>query len=228
MAISQPTASDQLSSPDHSLSHRVFANDSAAPVQSIVVNSYGNSIYSPVVYDDLRVPVTSTKAGVSKDPGFTVYKKDTGGTSQGVFIYWFDASAEEELYFTVQFPHTWDGGDITPHVHWIPKTTADPNTETVEWGLEYTWADIDTVFGVTSLVYAKSVTGLVADTHYMTSFSAITPSASQDGISSMMICRVFRNATDGTDDTYDDDAGLLEIDFHYGKDTLGSRTVLIK
>jgi hypothetical protein len=42
MAIQQPTSTDLLSSPDHSLSHRVFANDNAAPVQSIVADSNGN------------------------------------------------------------------------------------------------------------------------------------------------------------------------------------------
>jgi hypothetical protein len=42
MAIAQPIASDKLSSPDHSLSHRVFANDTAAPVQSVTVASTGN------------------------------------------------------------------------------------------------------------------------------------------------------------------------------------------
>jgi len=41
MSISQPITSDKLNSPDHSLSHRVFANDTAAPVKSIVVDSNG-------------------------------------------------------------------------------------------------------------------------------------------------------------------------------------------
>lgn len=41
MAIQQPTSSSPLDSPDHSLSHRVFANDDAAPVQSVVVDSAG-------------------------------------------------------------------------------------------------------------------------------------------------------------------------------------------
>jgi hypothetical protein len=41
MAISQPTAENPLNSPDHSLSHRVFANDSSAPVKSVVVDADG-------------------------------------------------------------------------------------------------------------------------------------------------------------------------------------------
>lgn len=42
MAIQQPQSIDYLNSPDHALSHRVFANDGSAPAQSIVVNSSGN------------------------------------------------------------------------------------------------------------------------------------------------------------------------------------------
>jgi len=41
MAIQQPLSTDPLSAPDHALSHRVFANDSAAPNESIVVDSTG-------------------------------------------------------------------------------------------------------------------------------------------------------------------------------------------
>ena len=43
MAIQQPLGTDNLNSPDHSLSHRVFANDDAATVQSVVVDS-GNNV----------------------------------------------------------------------------------------------------------------------------------------------------------------------------------------
>jgi len=42
MAIQLPQSTDKLSSPSHSLSHRVFANDNAAPEQSVVVDALGN------------------------------------------------------------------------------------------------------------------------------------------------------------------------------------------
>ena len=42
MTIQQPLSTDPLNSPDHALSHRIFANDSAAPVESVVVDSNGN------------------------------------------------------------------------------------------------------------------------------------------------------------------------------------------
>lgn len=42
MAISQPAADDKLNSPSHSLSHRVFANDSASSVKAVVVDASNN------------------------------------------------------------------------------------------------------------------------------------------------------------------------------------------
>jgi len=41
MAISQPTATDPLSSPDHSALHRIIASDVSAPVESITVDASG-------------------------------------------------------------------------------------------------------------------------------------------------------------------------------------------
>lgn len=48
MTIQQPVGTDKLSTPDHSLSHRVFANDDASPVQSVVVDSSGNVTISKI------------------------------------------------------------------------------------------------------------------------------------------------------------------------------------
>jgi hypothetical protein len=43
----------------------------------------------------------------------------------------------------------------------------------------------------------------------------------------MLVCRLFRDATNAGDD-YNDDAGALEFDFHYKANTLGSRTISSK
>ena len=42
MAIQQPVATDKQNSPSHSLSHRVFANDNAADVKTIVASTGGH------------------------------------------------------------------------------------------------------------------------------------------------------------------------------------------
>lgn len=50
------------------------------------------------VWDDLRIPISATKLGGSKDPTFSQVLNDGAG-SQGVFAYVFSASQEKELYF---------------------------------------------------------------------------------------------------------------------------------
>jgi hypothetical protein len=182
------------------------------------------------LWDDIRVPVTSTKLGGSKDPDFTLFKKNEANDSQGVFLYWFDASSEQELYFSLQLPHGWDNTtNLSPHVHWTPSATADGNpvAQKVKWGLEYTWADIGDVFGFTQIITGHTPTpndaNVVAGKHYLTEFPEITPPSSDLGVSSMLLCRIFRDATDATYDTYESDAGLLEIDFHYQFSQNGSR-----
>lgn len=185
---------------------------------------------SDIRYEDLRVPVTSTRLGGSKDPDFAVAFKTIGDTSQGVFLEWFDHATEEELYFSAQIPHAYkEGTDIYPHVHWVPEVDG-ASGEQVCWGLEYVWANIGDTFTTTTLIFGDTQTGdthLVEGRHYYTSLGTI--SGTGKTISSMLLCRIFRDATGtgGTDD-YGDDAGLLEIDFHYQVDAIGSSEELTK
>jgi len=181
-------------------------------------------------WEDLKVPVLSTKSGGTKDPNF---KKafDNGSGSQGVFTYYFDPNVEEELYFAVQLPHNWMiGSDIEPHVHWIPEGNGAVS-ELVSWGLEYTWADIGGVFGNTTILYSNTHfpadSAFVDGKHYITGLGSI--SGTGKTFSSMLICRVFRDATgSGETDSYTSDAGLLEVDFHYQVDSFGTNEEYVK
>lgn len=186
---------------------------------------------SDTVWDDVRVPILSVKLGGSKDPDFAKVFDDGAG-SQGVFTYLFDKSVEEEVYFVLQLPHSWKAGtNIRPHVHWFPAANGAAG-QFVRWGLEYTWASIGEVFGATTTIYtdASSATTatipgddpLIAGKHYMSLLPEID--ATGKGWSSMLICRLFRDATDSAD-TYNNDAGLLEFDCHTQMDKLGSDNV---
>ena len=183
------------------------------------------------VWDDLRVPAILTKLGGSKNPDLAKAYDDAGGTSQGVFTYFFDKATEEELYFAAQLPHGYkEGSDIVAHVHWFPVANG-VSGRTVSWGLEYLWTNMADVSGNTVIVYANDTIQedavLLADKHYLTNFAAL--SGTGKTISSMLLCRIFRDATGaGLTDDYDNDVGLLEIDFHYEIDTAGSREVLAK
>ena len=165
-------------------------------------------------------------------PDFAQFK-DNGSGSTGVFLYWFDKTTEQSAHFLAQLPHKYkQGSDITCHVHWTPAATAGGAGTDVCWGLEYTWSNIDEMFGNTTIIYGdEQLNGpgetITADKHYKTVLGTITGTGKE--ISSMLDCRIFRDATGngGTDD-YDDDAGLLEIDFHYEKDAPGSQQEYVK
>ena len=170
------------------------------------------------VWDDLRFPLIAQKLGGVNDPNF-VKVLDNGSGSTGLYAYAFDKAAEEEAFFIVQFPHQRkSGSNIVPHVHWMPTGT---NTGNVVWGLEYSWANINGTFGNSTIITVTDAGSGTADDHLIAYFDAISGTGKTS--SSMMLCRVFRDATNVAD-TYDEDAALLEVDFHIEIDKLGDDT----
>lgn len=169
-------------------------------------------------WEDLRVPATSAVVGAAP-PDLGAF-----GPSGGLKTYLFDKATDQEVHLAVQLPHTWEeASNITPHVHWSP---VDTNTGTVRWGLEYSWANMDGTFGAPSTIYAEDAGDGTAWKHQVKDFSALD--ATGKTISSMIVCRLFRDA-DHANDTYDNDAALLECDFHYEIDTpAGSRAITTK
>lgn len=168
-------------------------------------------------WEDLQAPITSVKLGGVKDPGFAAVQGS-------VYAYWFDKDAIEEVYVSFQMPHAWrEATPIIPHVHWIPKATA---AGTARWGFEYNWTNIGGSVGATGTVYAgtpiQTLAGgtAVINTHYVNSFGTID--ATGKTISSVLLGRLFRHATDGGD-SYGNDAGLIGFDLHYLRDAQGSR-----
>lgn len=184
------------------------------------------------VWDDLRIPITSTKLGGSKDPDFAQFIDDAAGTSQGLFIEWFDKTAEEEVYFTAQLPHGYKlGTDLEFHVHWVPAANGAENA-TVSWGLEYAIAIMGGTYTNSTIIYTKTHypadASLVANKHYLSDFATIDGSGITS-VSAMILGRLFRDAPgNGQTDDYDNDAGVLEADFHFQIDTLGSRQEAVK
>lgn len=166
----------------------------------------------PLRWEDLRVPATSMALGTTNDPDLTAIV-DT------VRAYLFDPDADQELFFAAQLPHAYsEGTDIVAHVHWSP---VDTDTGNVIWGLEYTWANIDAAFAATTSTTTTDAGSGTADDHLYVEFTDLTGTGKT--ISSMLVCRIYRDADNGSD-TYTGDAALLEVDFHYQIDATGSTT----
>ena len=210
-AATSVTATDQLAA--------VVSTDSKSVTLEQVLMTKS---LSDTRWDDIRVPVTSTKKAGSNDPHFAKIA-DNGSGSQGVFAELFDKTTEEELYFQVQMPHSWKiGTDIVAHVHWCP---VDTDTGTIQWGLEYSMAEIDAVIGDSTLALSTATAAPgTAYQHTLLDIVTIDMSA-VTSLSSIISCRVYRNVAG---DTYNEDAALLEIDFHYEVDSLGSSTEFVK
>lgn len=174
------------------------------------------------VFDDLRTPVNAVRVPGSKAPTWTAYN----GTQLLGFGYQAVEGNEEEIYFTIQLTHAYkEGSDIVPHVHWVPNEDTTDDPEVVRWGLEYEWQNIDGTFAGSTTIHAEESMTDRANDHIKTLFPAIDGTGKT--ISSMLTCRLFRNSS-SVNDTYDSGTALalfMEIDFHFEKDTVGSRLI---
>ena len=187
------------------------------------INEYKKpqSSYLARGWDDVRVPGTSARNGASA-PDLAAWLG-----AGGLLVPRFNGGVTlEQVYFTIQMPHGYKlGTQVYPHVHWGP---VDGNAGNVIWNLEYSWVDQDQVSPAAITIQATDAAAGVAWTHQYAAFPAITPTVVQgQGLSSMWICRLYRDPT-LAGDTYGSDAAFLEFDIHYQFDTMGSRAELIK
>jgi hypothetical protein len=172
------------------------------------------SLYNQNYWDDIRISGLSVRTNATA-PDLIAFAPAT----TNLLVYGFNGNATtEQCYFAIQLPHGYKTGEpIYPHVHWTPT---DANAGTVVWSLEYTWADTNEAFIAPKTITSTAVqAGGTAWVSKYSSFPAIFGPGG-DGLSSMIICRLFRNPAN---DTYEQDAAFLEIDFHIPLDALGSR-----
>ena len=175
----------------------------------------------PIVWDDLRVPGLTTKLGASA-PDLVAFLG-----AGGLKAYAFDGGATtEEVHFMLQMPHSYKSEtNLRPHVHWAPTTNDAGN---VVWQLEYTWQKIGGTFGAAATIASTALAaGGTAWVHNYSSFAEIAGAGKGENVSSMLVCRLFRDPTH-VSDTYAHDACLLEFDVHFQVDALGSKQELIK
>ena len=171
------------------------------------------------VWDDLRTPVNNIKVPAFKNPAW-------GAFSVGQALYFTDQAVEgnqEEVYFTLQMPHSWKEGStqLGPRIH-VSSTGDDPGA--IYWGLEYSWANIFYTFSTGNIIYATQAS-MVNNSQQLVKFTDI--SGAGKNISSVLMCRLFR-ASASSWDTSSGDGILLEFDMNYEIDTVGSRATTTK
>ncbi|MBI9040117.1 hypothetical protein [Lutibacter sp.] len=182
-------------------------------------------------WDDLKVPVNSVKIKNITEGATWEQFISGSGLSLLFFKEQTDANKVSDVVFTVQMPHAWKQGTaIYPHVHWtVDDAVGDKR---VSWGLEYVWVNVGQQFNTSpSIVYGNGLatpngTLIEAREHVITPLTSIisTTNGPAGTLSSMLVCRLFRNSSVSADDTYTGSVGLLEIDFHYQIDSDGSNT----
>jgi hypothetical protein len=174
-------------------------------------------LLSTPVYDDLQVSMANAKTPASAAPTWTPYK--------GSEVPAFSKTATNVLYFSAQMPHSYQQGtNIEFHIHIAYPDTGAGNSV---WYMTYSWANIDGAFPAASnsgnVIVASPAT---TDYHDDPSIVASINGAGKT-ISSVLLCSISRLGGDGSDD-YDNVIYLVSGDFHYQKDTIGSRTRLTK
>ena len=187
-------------------------------------------VLNPVVWEDMRiVPGSFDRPGIS-DPTIKAYDVNGGGVS----TYLWEFKLTDIASFTVQLPHTYkEGQDIKAHLHWTPGARGnEENGKTVGWKIDYSWANIDGTFPTMTTLDLSDACDGVDHSHLMTPEVTIDGHTAAKTVSSMLICNIKRTDT-GTDDTWVSTTSgqlpmLLEIDFHFPIDTLGSRQSLVK
>jgi hypothetical protein len=197
------------------------------------ITAYGITLTVPPllavpVWEDIRlIPGSFDRAGVT-DPAYVAYSPN-GGTISTYLTEW---QTIDIASCTVQIPHAYkEGSDIYCHIHWTAGARGSAeNGKAVGWKVDYTWTNIDDVFGNMSTLNLSDACDGVNHRHQMTPDILINGSGKT--ISSMLILNIKRSDT-GADDTWVGTTSsnlpmMLELDLHYQIDTLGSRQVLIK
>jgi len=166
-------------------------------------------------WEDIRVSLITRGSG-GVNPTFSLMQGN-------LYAYKFSGTADNEVMFEVQLPHSWkEGTTIYPHVHWASNGAS---TSTVTWGLEYEWQNINGTFGGSTSTISVSATPGGTKVQNINNISATGITETDKKISSMIMCRLYRL---GNTDPNNDDCFLLAFDIHFEINTIGSRNTTTK
>lgn len=189
-----------------------------ATVQTI--DTTGTHVEDPARWEDLRFPAQGINPTGSPAPA-TV---DNGNDYPGTLL--FAGNQENIIAGVAQLPHAWkEGTEVHPHIHWS-KVTADASNLAVGWELRTRKAEKGaawsawSAYGGHTLILGDNTS---AELHNLSEFAAVDMTGLK--VSCMMIWELRRR---GDTDAYNGVTRLLELDFHYQADTIGSSQETIK
>ena len=171
-------------------------------------------------YDDLQFPISNAKVPASNFPNWETFTTNTKEYSFAVDDY-IDTQANE-------LPHWWEEG-TTGHVH-LHITTKAANATGADRFAKFTvwvgYSDVDEVWVETSFTAEYTIpTGTLALTHLYLDMGNLT--LTNYLIGAEVKCRIKRiAATGGTE--YTGNIFITQTGIHLEKDTVGSRTELVK
>ena len=137
----------------------------------------------------------------------------------GLYALSFSANTMQQTWFALQLPHSWAQTDVRMHIHWSPGNST--NTGVVRWGLEYSWANIAEAFAASQTIYIEQAASGIAYDHQLAAWIQIP--ASNKLLSSILLCRVFRDAAHAND-TFNAVAFGLSVDAHIHLARMGGPT----
>nr|DAR57089.1 MAG TPA: hypothetical protein [Caudoviricetes sp.] len=177
------------------------------------------SVSTGVNYEDTQVPTTTQRTGTVA-PTLTTGFRGNASFQQLLFV----NTQADEVQFTVQMPHAWrTGSTVYPHVHFCPAVNIADGSYAVKFILEYYWANINVQYGADAGSFAMTKTFTVASNDHIWKHMLATNSAGltvSAGISSIIVCRLYRDNTVGSN--YGQSVAMLGFDIHFDKDSIGS------
>lgn len=177
-------------------------------------------------WDDMRIVPGATRLGGGNDPFASTWQPGGAGATYQVYSF----NNADELFFLIQIPHGYIlGTDFYAHVHWTPRDRGvTEDTKTVFWKLDVSLAPVNGVMPASTTLDLTDTCDGVNHKHLKTPSVELDGSSLQ-GVSGMIIGRVYRDAGDTWAGNIAAQApALLEIDFHYQSDDLGSLLKFIK
>ena len=216
-------ATTKLISPD-------ITSGASASDFTVITGADKTLVLGTPVWDDIRIVPTAFDFAGSTDPTLVDFRP----TGAGLITKLYEFALDDKAYFTVQLPHKYKTGtDIYVHAHWTPGTRGtEETTHTVGWKVIYSWANIGDTFPVMATADLSDACQSTDDQHLMTPDIVIDGHTVAKGISSQLACYITRTDTGGDDTWASSTTGqlplLLEVDFHYQVDTMGSRTISSK